>query len=37
MESKTNKRSSFERLSLEYVFAGKYKGEWEIWRQLHNG
>lgn len=27
MESKTNKRSSFERLSLEYVFAGKYKGE----------
>ena len=27
MESKANKRSSFERLSLEYVYAGKYKGE----------
>lgn len=27
MESKTDKRSTFERLSLEYVYAGKYKGE----------
>lgn len=27
MESKTNNKSTFERLSLEYVFSGKYKGE----------
>lgn len=27
MKNNTNNRMSFERLSLEYVFAGKYKGE----------
>ena len=28
MKSESDKKSTFERLSLEYVYAGKYKGEW---------
>jgi hypothetical protein len=28
MKNKTDKKMTFERLILEYIIAGKYRGEW---------